>query len=355
MFDDVVGSSNRWYSKLKYRILRRKRPPPRPVAARYVRVRVARRRVTPHQLEEWIRRPTHIVLPHLPEELICHILDFFPALREAHQHTYGERRIRKYGLTSCSLVCYYWAKRMRPLLFESLHLRGPDDVDQLLEFLKSSPVRGLQPSTHIRRITYLKFDNRIPPWLRLNSVSKLTPEARFHIIIDGSRDFRLDGDSIMRCLPRTLPPSALPPCETMSLAGARFRRRTHLTALANTFPMTREYAYEMNLNVDEPHWPVTTPSRALLRQLERGQPNKVCFRTQDATSLQDPSGLAAQLSVVFTAVAPRERLKIRSDVWESIGAALLALVPPKSFLSRLIVDNSQGERIAVALSIKQLR
>ena len=59
------------------------------------------------------------------------------------------------GLTQCSLTCRVWAHIIRPVLFEHLWLRLPEDVNQLFKLLEcASPIvpemRGFTPAL-IRR------------------------------------------------------------------------------------------------------------------------------------------------------------------------------------------------------------
>ena len=127
-------------------------------------------------------------------------------------HTQHDQEYKR-GLAACSLTCHYWARILRPALFNRLTLRTSQEVSDLLSFLTLS--NNLSPALHdcIERIEYWITDNQLPPWLRLYRLSKVIPHVYMELVIGdilAPRNSVIPGASLLKNFPRTLPPSLFP-------------------------------------------------------------------------------------------------------------------------------------------------
>ena len=266
----------------------------------------------------------------LPSELIRRVVDILAS----------DCSSLKFGLTSPALVCRDWAQIIRPSLFQSLLLRDAGDIGELLKILSTPPVLDLDISRHIRNITYAKFDHCVPPWLRLGAISKRVPTAKFYFLISNSQRYssELDGNSILRCLPRTLPPSVFPHCTRLYLRHVCFKSSKDLVQLIHAFPSAREYDYEGVL--------VPTPLRLARggvlgnRKQKGGSPSKVHFWLSGPTYTIPYNDFATQLDIALLTIAARERLLVPQEPWGNMEAALVGLVSSSYILREATVDKS---------------
>ena len=276
---------------------------------------------------------------HLPPEITYFIADFVLS----HPVT-GQRR-DKGGLTGCAVVCRYWAQAIRPQLFESITLRGLDDVDFLLKSLKSPPSIDLRISGLIRVITYLKADDHIPPWLRLSAISRLAPSLEFHIECNGDgKSKQMDGCSILRCFPRTLPPSAFISCASLRLYDIHFRNKKDRTRIIQSFIGIKGCSLVcINLSF---HTSSALESLRLTRcqYTEAGRTRTSVANGGNMFDIPSPktiwAGFPVELIVASTMIAAKERLPLWPDAWMTVLDAVIALVPAYYHLSWLAVRTS---------------
>lgn len=82
--------------------------------------------------------------PELPSEIVREILeDAVDELQSFGPHNTQVKDNRKHILATYGLTCRYWAAVVRPILFESIRLRGSQDVQQLVELLDYDRANGL--------------------------------------------------------------------------------------------------------------------------------------------------------------------------------------------------------------------
>ena len=103
----------------------------------------------------WKRRERSVILP---PELISNILYYVgeptpSSLEEAFL------RLRKKSLVACALTCSYWAKILRPFIFERITLRGPEDLTFLQELIS---LRGDAIAHAIHDLHIQEIDS---PWI----------------------------------------------------------------------------------------------------------------------------------------------------------------------------------------------
>lgn len=277
---------------------------------------------------------------HLPIEVTWRIVAQIPLY-------YGwPLKPDKKGLASCSLVCRYCAEYIRPVLFECLELRGPGDVDDLFNILASAPVVAPELSTLIQRIIYVKSDNRVPAWLRLRTILNIAPAAKLYVLIspvdnpNGQAPTAIDGNSILRCLPRALPTSALPSLGNLDISHVRFAAVSHLTNLVHAFPaIDHLHYYHMSCGDN------TLPFHRLQRRHRWGKYGDVTLhRGADLFGLAG-ANFDRQLEVANNWLAVRERLVVGEDVWDMVQKALVDLVPGGSVLESVALVNSGARNI----------
>lgn len=150
----------------------------------------------------------------LPAELVHAIL-----IQIEDEHQNGQPI--KGGLTACSLTCRFWARVVRPMLFERLTIRSPDDIVQLLAFLNALDPLHLPLGSCIE-VLYAIEDLQSPriPWChQIFSLRQVLPEVVFHdvafLTIEGSTvadQFDPKPRPLLPCamFPRTLPGSTTP-------------------------------------------------------------------------------------------------------------------------------------------------
>lgn len=277
---------------------------------------------------------------HLPTEIVWSIPTFFTSHAAQHWRTRDIGRPTKNLLAACGTVCREWALRIRALLFASLELRGSSDVDRLLAMLELPPVVGSPLSEYVQRVTYAKLDEGVPPWLRLGEVARRIQNAEFRLTTGLVNDDDVfNGDNLLRCLPRTLPLAAFPPCTELHLVDVRFKSNADIIRLARTFPAARVCKYFCpSSEGDPPPEPTIARRHPLSRQVLRALAKKVVFDISLVAEYK--GGLGTQLQMTFIAMAVRERLMVLQGAWETTNAALLALLPSQSNLQRVTVDTS---------------
>ena len=174
----------------------------------------------------------------LPSEMVAEILGWL-VQRWSDVWTYS--KYDKTGLASASVVCRYWEEETRRLLWSRLELRGPEDVDELLRIVRSRPELGFITM----KIVYRKLDHRVPPWIRLRTLlTHFTPlrssrcifDVEVGPIHDSDPPGTMNGCTLLRCLPRTLPPSAMPKVANFHVASTFFRCARDILSIIHAFP-----------------------------------------------------------------------------------------------------------------------
>ena len=285
----------------------------------------------------------------LPIELTWHVVAFI-YLSDFKGNHGGQTSRKKSGLAACSLVCRYWAQCARPLLFGTLALRSPEDVSFLLLFLKARPVHGIpHPSQTLQHITYQKLDNRIVPWLRLGTILKLASTAEFKFVVthDGmiKPSEAIDGYSILRCFPRTLPISVFPPCTGLDIAHTKFDSRIEPVHLMHRLPPASSCEISFgDLTYTQPA--MTIPQDIILRKKWLARASSVSLTIgSDAsapslsTSPPDSPNFETHLGFAWAAVGAREGLRVSDLDWSLLGAAIVALVPPTYQIASIGLTN----------------
>lgn len=182
----------------------------------------------------------------LPSEIIHHVLNEL-WYSKAHPDT-SETFNYKRGLSTCSQVCRYWAKIVRPLLFEYLKLESIDDVLQLQRFIDSgSPADIDQPLRRcVHDVTIQQRGPQTAPWM--HHVSRLLRRlddvnVMLHIVNTAPHEAKQDHTSIQlrsflpsHLLPRALPTSFIP-LHGLILQGTCFVSRVQLTRILGGLPL----------------------------------------------------------------------------------------------------------------------
>ena len=277
----------------------------------------------------------------IPVEVLVYILRMIPTYRESwKQRLDGRSSVMKGGLAKAGLTCRYWAEQIRPLLFGELLLRGPEDVAQLIQLVKSPPVMGSESalSTYIREITYLKVTNAVPPWTRLQMLSKLLPSGIKISIDTGFRieQAQLDGSSFVHCLPRTLPPSAFPPLEEIRLRNVKFRNNADVLRLTATFPRLNQYTSSL-LDIQS-----ITPAREdhlLAQPLRRIQCAELWHHPVPIPRHDDAyRNFEVRLRRALRAVSAQQALDVGQQHWEHCLGSLVRLIPKRRSVGVICVD-----------------
>ena len=163
---------------------------------------------------------------------------------QRYQHYYSHS-FRKTGLANASVVCRYWGEVTRPALWTRLNIRSPEDVRELLRMVRSRP----EVCAHTKKIIYLKKDNHIPPWIPLHTLLKyFPPQTKLGLQIgthpnrddDYDPHNAVDGSTLLRCFPRTLPRSVMPYVTELHASCTTFQRVGDIWKLLHAFPDASE-------------------------------------------------------------------------------------------------------------------
>ena len=266
---------------------------------------------------------------HLPVEILPLILSHARSSvwPTSYQHN-GFDTLNKRGLAAISLTCRYWQLIIRPLLFEQLILRSPDDVAQLILILRSPHIIRQELSKLIRRIIYQKDDDRVPPWTRLAMLAKQIQGLQIYMNTLEARDRQLiDGNSYTHCLPRILPPSAFPPLEGLHISDAIFLHTKRVVKLINSFSrLKRCECVSIVLRS-----PPTTDSMPI----QRMKPDVFTFGIADTHW----SGVEfkTRFNAMSAVLSSQRTLGIELSVWEKCVRALTAIIPPTFDLKEICI------------------
>lgn len=163
----------------------------------------------------------------LPSELVAKILN--SVLADA-KSTKSFRRV----LSACSLVCEYWCRLCRPLLFKRIQLSSSEEVNKLSSMLRGrpkGPLSALAPARFIEKLVVCIHDPESGslPWLHhVGFLARSLPYCDERIVLElidetHEKTRFLQGLT----LPRTLPAGFLP-FTTLELRHTRFERYSQL-------------------------------------------------------------------------------------------------------------------------------
>ena len=167
-----------------------------------------------------------------PEELFEHILrhtleNYFPRFKEEERH-----------LSALGLVCRYWTRLCRPVLFSSISLRTPDDAKCFRQMLHTPTLPGLQPIAAMTRdLTIVGTQNTDEPWFHL--VFLLIPKLK-SIRLGYFQPCPTGGKwpwcTLHPFLPHSIPGSLMP-ISLLSFEGAHLHSRSTIVRVVATIPL----------------------------------------------------------------------------------------------------------------------
>lgn len=166
----------------------------------------------------------------LPAEVISMVVDHLIA-----HYTASPQAKRNMGL--CSLTCWYWARRCRPLLFRELRLSCREDAVTLLDLARKGGIRTWirflvllqkEPSCPWTHNIYIQFQDVIPDLLEITHILEWqatdTPRTASNT------------RSLHPSVPRSLP-AAFYRCNHVQLVNLHLRSPSNLFDLAGKLNM----------------------------------------------------------------------------------------------------------------------
>ena len=203
---------------------------------------------------------------------------------------------------------------------------------------RSPTLLGLPLSHYIENITISKRTNWIPPWTRIHALSKKIPGVviKFETSInnktsrgDGSpQDHEIDEQSLLSCLPRTLPPSIFSCIKELELPYVHFKNPKTVTRFVRSFPDIEKCTY------------ATLEASSTTDSVE-ASPSRVISTRRHFTLnkfLAASCSFETQLKISLAISSAQERLRIRNHVWNVALVALITLFPDQYHVDRVVVS-----------------
>lgn len=174
----------------------------------------------------------HRVPPELFKNIILHLVSIVRPLTRKEKREVGQ----------CSLVCRYWAKHSRFLIFERITLRSLDDAQHLLELAQAATL-GVRIGAYVRHIALDMIEIPSQPWIHL-LLSTFSRDVFSHkkgwtLAVTGvlsrtapEKD-RPSPRSAFFGLPRSLP--VVQGAEHTKFTGLRFKTFSDLIAFVGSF------------------------------------------------------------------------------------------------------------------------
>lgn len=181
-------------------------------------------------------------------------------------------RLEKRILGNMSLVCRYWAQRVRERIFGNLELRSRNDFCQLLSFLDSPTSIKPSISDCLYTIRVLQTGTWEVPWLHRMRAELLAhaTELRIFIITLESTSVRYNEEipmyapsTLSALLPRSLP-NTVYPFQTLNLDNLRFRCISDLVRLIDSTPSAHLMLTNITIVQPKPWAPVVRRRRRYL-------------------------------------------------------------------------------------------
>lgn len=268
-------------------------------------------------------------IPTIPPELIGMVLNMVPERGSEDKGEEGRRR-HKRRLNACSLVCTYWAFRIRPFLFEEIFLRNANDVTDLLSLIDSdSPTSIGHTLPHCLQCLIIEHsDAGAPPWLHhLDTIRRRLHNVNIEVIVASSAParqphvFSLD-------LPRGLPASMYP-FTRITLHNITVTRPADLVRFVR-LPMVTRCSCE-NVRFTE------VPAKYF--PMPRRRPSRISNLDVAGCGEGD---VRSQMTLASAILAPREGLDLDLADRVLVGEALAVLFPSdKGGFSLAITENSK--------------
>ena len=283
----------------------------------------------------------------LPSEIIYLIVQALRANQVLLQQQGDTNLRRKKGLAACSLTCRYWSEILRPLLFGSLTLRGPEDMTQLLGFLQISPLLAdciwdLQINQSSQGYPWFHHVTKLLAFLREDAYVSLMMDNSTLDPLPGTVSESKSVSSKTRAkvkpvpyvqldsLPRALPSSVLQMLTRITIRDLRLRRKSDLVRFVHGLSTLRSCAFRgvkfLQSTPVEPAQALGRTSR-LLHEVEVSQ-------------CQDDNGLVAQMDLAAS-VFINSDFPFDGETWTQAVRAFLSLsLDPSYCRVRVSVDAS---------------
>ena len=256
------------------------------------------------------------------------------------------RHKAKIGLAACGLTCRHWARMIRPILFRELTLRNPNDVLSLLEFLNPLSVSygRWHMREHVRTITYVVSHDHLPPWTRLHMLSRNLSRAKITLAVQGS--YGVNGTSLLKSYPRTLPPSVFP-FHNVHIQDVEFYDLSEFAPLfQNKLKLLRGSCSGLTISNFagpgptqisrySPRFPRQTRTECLI--------DFIHVNAKDATRRPD---ILDQLRLMSRLFLPAQRLELDRNSWDAILELLGVLIPHRFLLLSLGVEKEKGSQVS---------
>ncbi|GJF00444.1 hypothetical protein PsYK624_167320 [Phanerochaete sordida] len=258
----------------------------------------------------------------LPSEVIAKILSNFMVFVMVWEEHYSRW---KHELVAPSLVCRYWAKCIRPALFEDIILSSASDLSFMEDIVYSPQFSNSSLHGAIRKIRAVHQYPPLPkPWLhRIHSLKVRLPQADLWCIIGGdtagSRPSRPGEWHPFAALPRALPPFPSLPLSAIHITGSELKSTTELARIVDSFPTLKELYFSELKFLD--------PSPIIrARRIPRKVPRalwlcRISYCADMSISAQ------ARLALDLLAATPRLGLAAEDPQWSALLDSLLASVP----------------------------
>ena len=150
----------------------------------------------------------------------------------------GEDYTRRLSISS--LVCKYWARQCRQMLFHWITLRTPDNAKRFYEMLRRPALPGLQPIAALIRDLKIEAQNMDEPWFHL--VFMIIPKlqsVRWVYLQPCPPGGKWLWCSLHPFLPRSFPGSLMP-IRWLYFEGVHVHSRSTLIRLLSTIPLTED-------------------------------------------------------------------------------------------------------------------
>jgi hypothetical protein len=267
--------------------------------------------------------PSYATATELPSELVGKILD-----QTVAEHLRLPMADLKRGLSAYSLTCRHWAEVIRPILFNSITLRQPEDIMQLLDFLDSGVSVGPALSRcitsltlHIRpsAIEAVGAEPCLHHYCRLRKRLSALRSTEMSITDDDQSVTpfgRLKGRALLSMLSSSLPrtlPGAVFPVGILTLSGLRLRSVADLVHTVDSLRTVRHCSVTGLSFVED----ATRPRPLVHRRTAR-------LGTVYVSGCGDGS-VKSQLELCSMIARARERLGYDVDTWASIHAVMLTV------------------------------
>ena len=240
----------------------------------------------------------------------------------------------KGGLAAMSLTCCDWATVVRPRLFRKLKLCTPVDIAQLLEFLESRTPTMPALTKCIRHLQYGIYEDQVPPWIRLHKLSKVIPGVDITLDVYGQQSL---GASLLKSLPRTLPPSIFR-FRSIELSGLAFKKIAEFAPLFHNTAKLEDFVC-IDLTVQQ-----DMTQNLYFTRVPHRRHALTCDASGSWHDIDKVDGsFSAQFNFGCAMILPAHRLGLDKESWTSAIASFIALVPEHFICDKLSVAGNASD------------